>query len=406
MQYVGVLAEGLGFQTPNGDEVQSHHPTVSVWFREKGLDVRMRLYFQARERCVLGKSTVYGPLGGDSFGSGLALALRLPPPVAEGLRDQLLDSQDPVGDLLSEGMSTRRLSTWELRWMQPWCPGEPQKGRPQHRPVDIGSLDVLPALPGTYAELCEVISEQGLQTETVAEVVRRDPGLASQVLSLANASPPPTGKVASVDAACKALGVRTLRDMVLLLEVMRELPYIPGINLEQMRRQAVRVANATRSIYTSRPDDAYTAGLLHDVGRMAMAARWPTAYGEVRAKILAGSSPYDAQRSVLGVTEADVMTCLLRSWGLPPRVIEAVSLYRTPRFGRSRTLSLVDALHVGWALSLERFDPQPAAPLDYVHLHDKGLLASLPMWRAMASRVWGDRPKVESRSRAVRRRYG
>jgi HD-like signal output (HDOD) protein len=181
-----------------------------------------------------------------------------------------------------------------------------------------GSVDGLPSLPRIYGDLTAALESPNCGAEQIAEVVCRDPALAAKVLQLVNSSffglP---RQVAALPQAVAYLGVTTLRSLVLSTEAMslfRPAARAAGLDVDALSARAVMTA--TEAARLAAPDsraDAFTAGLLSDIGLLVLAAKAPE---------LLGRDEVD-----LGFTHGGLGAYLLGLWGLAPGIVEAVAFH-------------------------------------------------------------------------------
>ena len=124
-------------------------------------------------------------------------------------------------------------------------------------------------------------------------------------------------------------------------------------------------------------DDAFVAGLLHDVGELVLASSLPEQFA--RASAQSGANGLAAEMEIFGTTHAEVGGYLLGLWGLPARVIEGISLHHLPGESKASEFSPLTAVHVA-----ECFIASPAAAtsVDMEYLAKIGLADRLPDWRA------------------------
>jgi HD-like signal output (HDOD) protein len=184
-----------------------------------------------------------------------------------------------------------------------------------------GSVDGLPSLPRIYGDLTGVLESPNCGAEQIAEVVCRDPALAAKILQLVNSSffglP---REVTSLPEAVAYLGVATVRSLVLSTEAMslfRPAARAAGLDADGLAERAVATATeAARQADPEHRSDAFTAGLLSDIGLLLLADKAPELLRRDEAD--------------LGFTHGGLGAYLLGLWGLPGRVVEAVAFHHDP----------------------------------------------------------------------------
>jgi HD-like signal output (HDOD) protein len=184
-----------------------------------------------------------------------------------------------------------------------------------------GSVDGLPSLPRIYGDLTAALESPHCGADTIAGVVCRDPALAAKILQLVNSSFFGLPRhVAALPQAVAYLGVTTLRSLVLSTEAMslfRPAARAAGLDVDALSARAA--ATATEAARLAAPDhrhDAFTAGLLSDLGLLLLAAKAPELLRRDEGE--------------LGFTHGAVGAYLLGLWGLPPAVVEAVAFHHEP----------------------------------------------------------------------------
>ncbi len=131
-------------------------------------------------------------------------------------------------------------------------------------------------------------------------------------------------------------------------------------------------------------DDAFTAGLLHDIGRLVLASSEPRQYQQVVAR--AGGHEdlvCEAESQVIGSTHAEVGAYLLGLWGLPGSIVEAVAFHHRPRESTRATFCPLTAVHVAEALCVEKARAAQGvefARLDMNYLNTIGMSHRVPAW--------------------------
>ena len=129
-------------------------------------------------------------------------------------------------------------------------------------------------------------------------------------------------------------------------------------------------------------EDAFTAGMLHDMGKLMLADSLPEEFG--RALQLAADeriSLPEAEMEIFGATHAGLAAYLLGLWGLPAAIVEAVAFHHTPEMSGLKKYSALTAVHVANSLS----DQTGTTPVNLEYLADIGVSGRLEDWRDTAT---------------------
>lgn len=201
----------------------------------------------------------------------------------------------------------------------------------------IASFRQLPALADVVARALSALRRQGSEAAGVASWIALEPCLCVHVLSVAAAGgygdlPAPT----DIEEACNRIGPDGMRDVVLaaaLSIVAAETPQ--DERALGACRHAVACACLARAIATRTkrcsPDQAYTAGLVHDIGAAALAHVAPELCERTRAIAKdKGLRLMEAEREAIGIDHALAGKWLAEHWRLAGPIVDAIWLHHHP----------------------------------------------------------------------------
>ena len=238
-----------------------------------------------------------------------------------------------------------------LNAARPGMPARPATAapaRPKTPPDTLsGLVDLapdLPALPTVALATHRETGKPGATAASVGALVATDPALTARVLRLANSAFYGVARqVSAVPDAVMVLGMKGVRNLCLLAGtypwLQAGLPaygFAPGALLSH----SLAAALGARSIAERAgldADAAFTAGLLHDLGKVALAMWFKPADGPIRSR--------DDEKRVLRFDHAQVGGELARRWNLPLPLVGAISCHHMPCEG------LEDAVHLGDVLA-------------------------------------------------------
>ena len=189
----------------------------------------------------------------------------------------------------------------------------------------------LPALPQAVLSAIALLQDETSTTHACADAVAADPGIAAQVLRLANAAAyGRSGRIGSIPDAIALLGRRTTGAVLTAAAVTARFrtAHCPGFDLPVFWRTAVASGIAAQTLALELGVDsglAFTAGLLHDLGRLVLVARLPAAMGQALAWARLHDQPLQlAEHEVLGIDHAEVGALVAQHWQLPPALVAAI----------------------------------------------------------------------------------
>jgi putative nucleotidyltransferase with HDIG domain len=200
----------------------------------------------------------------------------------------------------------------------------------------------LPRVSEAALRLVPLLDESSERFEEAAALIKADSFLTVKLLRACNSSAFGFAeRIASVDQALLLLGFAEVRRLTLSLGFGNAMKVpLPGYCLSEnaMWRHSFMTATAAEAIVNSglsRDVDAsvvFTAGLLHDIGKLVMA---DVINAEVRDSIQKhmtgeGLGSAHAEREVLGTDHAEVGSCLLHIWRLPEVIVEAAANHHRP----------------------------------------------------------------------------
>jgi HD-like signal output (HDOD) protein/CheY-like chemotaxis protein len=255
----------------------------------------------------------------------------------------------------------------------------------------VSRVRAVASVPARHAELlAELASAEG-STERLGEVVAGDVALTAKVLQLTSTSFFGTPQRCSDPRrAVQLFDLDTLRLLASSPEVFHPLEpgRFPNHLWEDLTDHSRQVAAAAREIARCETsdatflDDAYLAGMLHDIGIFILADFVADDYRSLLAAKREGETLWEAELRICGESHADVGGYLIGLWGLPDPVVQAVALHHCPQKASPAAFSPLVAVHVANALVGDVFSDLggTSGPVDQKYLDSIGLAERLPVW--------------------------
>lgn len=262
----------------------------------------------------------------------------------------------------------------------------------------VCSLASLPSLPKTYERLNQLLANPNSSLPSIAHVLEQDMGMSAKILQIVNSSffglPQ---RLSDVSTALNHLGLPTIRNLMLSVDAFRAFENVarcPGFSIEALQSHSLAVANLASRMMPDRQaaQEAFAAGLLHDVGKLILATQMPAPFGRALARARKEHVPtQEAERKMCGISHTEIGAYLLGIWGLPYALVEAVAFHHEPMKVQPSAFDVVGAVHVADVLRGE-FHPEelnaisgtvPALDIGYFLAMDLG--GKLNAWREQAA---------------------
>jgi HD-like signal output (HDOD) protein len=244
----------------------------------------------------------------------------------------------------------------------------------------VTSLASFPALPAIYLGLVRELEKVDSSLERAADLINKDGSVLTRLLQLAN-SPLFRGTSAiteSIDALFQ-LGTSNVKALVLSLHVFHSyhplrFPEMPVEALWNHSCQTARLAQkyCRKKLDETAANDAFFAGLVHDLGCLILVENATERYRSVCAMAARDrKSLLEAEQQVFHATHLELSTFMLRLWGMPETVTQAVAFSSAPWNGPSpNRFDPTVALYMADTLSRQQHPPDgfvtPPLNLDYL----------------------------------------
>jgi putative nucleotidyltransferase with HDIG domain len=263
----------------------------------------------------------------------------------------------------------------------------------------ISRIVSLPSLPAVHTQLIASLDNPEMSSRELGDIIAQDVAMSAKVLQIANSAFFGLYRyVASPTEAAVYLGVDTLRALTLSTGVFSAFQSMGSAQslLADLHRHSLTtglVASAiakAESLPKKVGDSSLVGGLLHDVGKLVLAANCPEEYEVVLNTVKKDGAPcYEVERQMFGATHAEIGAYLLYLWALPDLVCKAVAFHHNPGGYSATTFTGAAAIHVADALEHELTgwsDFSGRANLDMNYVTMLGLAARVPEWRRLCKK--------------------
>jgi putative nucleotidyltransferase with HDIG domain len=202
----------------------------------------------------------------------------------------------------------------------------------------IGQLVSIPSVGAILQPLVSYLQQplENLDLQRVVDLISHDNSLAAQCLHMANS--PLFGRwqtITTTRGAVIALGLQRMRDIAVSCCVLKLLPggwddRSPVVFWEHSLACALVARRVAKRVGMKDPEQAYLAGLLHDLGFVVNMQVAPKEFAEaVSIARTTGCNVEEAEEKVLGLTHCEAGKLLAEKWGLAPCTMDAIRYHHS-----------------------------------------------------------------------------
>lgn len=198
----------------------------------------------------------------------------------------------------------------------------------------------IPTIPTVLNEITAILASPDGSAKDAAAVIEKDPAIATRALRLVNSSfYGLRNPVSNINLGCSILGLQVISNLVVQATVLQTFQgdEAGALDADWLWDHSFKAAVACRMLAERTDvandltrDDAYTCGLLHDIGKLVLIDSQPTRYAEAARYSEARQVPLaHAERAVFEFDHAHVGATLARRWKLAPSVQAAVRFHHS-----------------------------------------------------------------------------
>ena len=262
----------------------------------------------------------------------------------------------------------------------------------------LSRLETLPSPPALYTQVMAEIQSPNSSFRKVGELIARDVGMTAKILQLVNSAFFGLARrIGSPQEAVSLLGYDTVKALVLSAKIFSQFDSkrMKWFALDALWQHSLAASLCARTISASEKmprkaqDEAFTAGILHDVGKLVLAQNFPDTYAGVLTQARTAGRPLcDLETECFGVSHAEIGAYLMGLWGLSTDVVDSIAYHhRAPRTGAAGQVTAVifAANILEHLLSVGAADA-PAAVADPFDLKQLNITDRFPVWEECCRR--------------------
>jgi HD-like signal output (HDOD) protein len=223
---------------------------------------------------------------------------------------------------------------------------------------DINDRNELLALPAAALRILEMVDKDEISLEVLSSFVRKDPALAGRLLKIANSSFYGLNQpVGSIQQAVMVLGLNALKCLILSASLFdsSRISDDLGIDVKTLYGNIIAVAAAGRKIAVTcgygSPEEAFTSGLLHEVGLLFYLQNYGEEYKKVIELMSRSGNLNEAEKEVFGISHPEIGGLIAEKWRLPKHIVSSINNHHSLGYGESQRLD--DIIRLAVAVNMQ-----------------------------------------------------
>ncbi len=258
----------------------------------------------------------------------------------------------------------------------------------------VGRIRTFPTIPSLYLEIVNALKDPNASTEDIGAIIAKDMAMTTklvQVLNSAYFGLPRT--ITDPTEAVGILGFETVKSLTMTVKLLSQYDKVKPVyfSIDQIWRHSTSVARTARVMALLETGDtdcsatAYTAGLMHDLGKVILAANFDEQYQGAHTVARRQQVPlWEVEKDIFGASHGEIGAYLLSLWGMSAEVVQVAALHHNPLNAGDKGFTPLTAVHVANALEYEGIadnDDLPVAVLDATYLRQLKLEERVDLWR-------------------------
>lgn len=257
----------------------------------------------------------------------------------------------------------------------------------------LDAIPNIPTLPVVALKVNDMIMSSNTSMRELSDLIMNDQAIVSNLLRLVNSAFYSFGsQIDNAHRAISVLGIETVRNAIMAVSIIPAFTKGPQSKVPALNsfwRHSIAVAITSRQIAKrlsgESPEACFTAGLLHDIGKVIIARHFSKESSAVKELENQGLPSCEAERTILSMDHAAIGGYLAQKWHLPDNLIQAIVYHHAPGYNTvSRNLTAVVHAADG-IVNRAQLDWDLKVPIEIAHANAvdlRGLIETAPSWFA------------------------
>ncbi|RSD29935.1 HDOD domain-containing protein [Vibrio pectenicida] len=198
----------------------------------------------------------------------------------------------------------------------------------------ISRINELPRIESVLQELLEMVNSDQIDFSELAKKMAMDQVLLARVLRMANSAQFGGVKgVSNINDAIVRIGIGAIRNLISSSILASTFPKLETLNIKDYWASTFEVATIAGAIAKEvkvDPNEAFIAGILHNIGELMIHSLEPEKALEINQLVEKGGHSVEVQREVLGADSQQLGAALAESWKFPAELIDAIANVNHP----------------------------------------------------------------------------
>jgi HD-like signal output (HDOD) protein len=259
----------------------------------------------------------------------------------------------------------------------------------------VARVRTFPTVPSLYLEVLSALKSPDATTEQVGKIIAKDMSMMTKLLQVINSAcfglP---RKISDPVEAVGLMGFEAVKSMVMTIKLLSQYDKIKPVyfSIDRLWRHSTDVARTAKQLTLMKTEDAalaetaFTAGLIHDIGKVVLAANFDEQYRGAQSLARRQKLPaWEVEHEIFGASHGEIGAYLLGLWGMPLDLLEVAALHHQPSRTISKEFTTLTAVHIANVLEHELTpdpeEPESMAKFDEAYLEKVGLLDQIDQWR-------------------------
>jgi HD-like signal output (HDOD) protein len=259
----------------------------------------------------------------------------------------------------------------------------------------VARVRTFPTVPSLYLEVLSALKSPDATTEQVGKIIAKDMSMMTKLLQVINSAcfglP---RKISDPVEAVGLMGFEAVKSMVMTIKLLSQYDKIKPVyfSIDRLWRHSTDVARTAKQLTLMKTEDAalaetaFTAGLIHDIGKVVLAANFDEQYRGAQSLARRQLLPaWEVEHEIFGASHGEIGAYLLGLWGMPLDLLEVAALHHQPSRSISKEFTTLTAVHIANVLEHELTPDQEeagaTAKFDEAYLEKVGLLDQIDQWR-------------------------